>query len=63
MPIFDRSASRGIKMIDRGADGVGWMAHPEEDAQRASHAIRGDDGVWVFDPLDGLTSKTSGAAS
>jgi hypothetical protein len=53
MPVFDRSASSGIEVIDRWADGVGWMTHPNEDAQRVSHAIRGDDGVWVFDPLDG----------
>ncbi|MFB6156155.1 MAG: hypothetical protein ABEJ22_09685 [Haloferacaceae archaeon] len=53
MPIYERSASSGVEVVDRWADGVGWMAHPDEDAQRVSHAVRGDDGVWVFDPLDG----------
>jgi len=53
MPMYDRSASAGIEVIDRWGDGLGWIARPEEEARRASHAIRGDDGVWVFDPLDG----------
>lgn len=51
--MYDRSDSTGIEVIDRWADGFGWMAHPEERARRASHAIAGEDGVWVFDPLDG----------
>lgn len=41
-----------MAVIDEWADGFGWLAHPEEPARRASHAVRGDDGVWVFDPLD-----------
>lgn len=53
MPMYERSASSGIEIVDRWPDGIGWMAHPEESAQRTSHAIRGQDGVWVFDPLDG----------
>lgn len=53
MPMYERSPSTGIEVIDKWDDGFGWLAHPDEDAQRASHAIRGDDGVWVFDPLDG----------
>lgn len=53
MPMYDRSDSTGIEVIDRWDNGVGWLAHPDEDAQRASHAIVGDDGVWIFDPLDG----------
>jgi len=39
--------------IDRFDGGVGWIAHPEEDMQRASHALVGDDDeVWLFDPVD-----------
>jgi hypothetical protein len=38
--------------IDRFDDGVGWIAHPEETMQRASHALAGEDGVWVIDPVD-----------
>lgn len=51
--MYERTASDGIDVVDRWQDGVGWMAHPGEDAERASHAIAGRDGVWVFDPLDG----------
>lgn len=53
MTMYDRSASTEIEVIDRWDGGVGWLAHPEEASRRASHAIQGDDGVWVFDPLDG----------
>ncbi|WP_255149046.1 hypothetical protein [Halorarius halobius] len=53
MPMYERSASTEIEVIDRWDGGFGWLAHPEERATRASHAIRGEDGVWVFDPLDG----------
>lgn len=28
------------------------MAHPNEDGERASHALKGNDGVWVIDPVD-----------
>lgn len=32
--------------------GVSWIAHPEEDAKRASHALETAAGVWVVDPVD-----------
>ncbi len=38
--------------IDRWDGGVGWIAHPDEQMQRASHALAGDDGVWLVDPVD-----------
>ncbi|ELY95630.1 hypothetical protein [Natrialba taiwanensis] len=44
---------------DRFDGGVGWIAHPDERMQRASHALAVDgdrtpsgDDVWVFDPVD-----------
>lgn len=41
------------RTIDRWDGGVGWFAYPDEQMQRASHALVGDDGgVWVFDPVD-----------
>lgn len=40
-------------VIDRWDGGVGWIAHPEETLQRASHALAVDDEVWVLDPVDG----------
>lgn len=38
--------------IDRHEHGVGWIAHPEETMQRASHAVEVDGDVWVIDPVD-----------
>lgn len=38
--------------IDRFEDGVGWLAHPDERMQRASHALVDDGDVWVVDPVD-----------
>lgn len=52
MPIYNRSRATAAKAIDRWRDGVGWLAHPEEQGMRASHAISTDDGVWVVDPVD-----------
>lgn len=38
--------------IDRWDGGGGWIAHPEERMQRASHALATDEGVYVVDPVD-----------
>lgn len=38
--------------IDRWDGGVGWLAHPDESLQRASHALAVDGEVWVVDPVD-----------
>jgi hypothetical protein len=38
--------------IDRWAHGVGWIAHPGEAMQRASHALEVDGEVWIVDPVD-----------
>lgn len=39
-------------IIDRFDDGVGWIAHPGETLQRASHAVNFGDGVWIIEPVD-----------
>ncbi|WP_136687940.1 hypothetical protein [Halorhabdus amylolytica] len=52
MPIYDRGAATDPAIIDRFDGGVGWIAHPDEAGRRASHAIRGEEGVWLFDPLE-----------
>ncbi|MFC6837270.1 hypothetical protein [Halomarina ordinaria] len=52
MTVYDRTEAADYRIVDWWDDGVGWLAHPEEDGRRTSHAVRGDDGVWVFDPLD-----------
>lgn len=51
-PAYDRTASEGYRACDRWADGVGWRAHPRETGARTSHAVRADEGIWLFDPLD-----------
>ncbi|AFZ71341.1 hypothetical protein [Natronobacterium gregoryi] len=38
--------------IDRFDGGVGWIAHPDERMQRASHALDIDGDIWVIDPID-----------
>jgi hypothetical protein len=38
--------------VDRWDGGVGWIAHPEEEMQRASHALAVEGGVWLVDPVD-----------
>jgi hypothetical protein len=52
VPTYDRSSSDDLRVVDRWPDGVGWLAHPDENGRRTSHAVRTEDGVWVFDPLD-----------
>lgn len=43
--------------------GFSWIARPDEDARRASHALRTDAGVWVVDPVDveGLDARLDDA--
>lgn len=51
--LYRRDASDDFRTIDRWESGVGWLAHPQEEGMRTSHAIVGEDGgVWVIDPLD-----------
>ncbi len=53
MPMKATGRAADYREIDRFDDGVGWIAHPEEAMQRASHALVTDDGdVWVVDPVD-----------
>jgi len=53
MPIKAHDAPTDVSTIDRHADGLGWIAHPGETMQRASHAIATEVGVLVVDPVDG----------
>lgn len=50
--MYERGPSERTLVVDEWEDGFGWIAHPDEDARRVSHAVAGDDGVWVFDPID-----------
>ncbi len=38
--------------VDRWEHGVGWIAHPEETMERASHVLETKVGSWVIDPVD-----------
>lgn len=38
--------------IDGSDGGIGWIAHPEETMERASHALVDDGEVWLVDPAD-----------
>ena len=40
------------RVIDRFDDGIGWIAHPDETMQRASHALSTPTGLWLVDPVD-----------
>jgi hypothetical protein len=53
MPFKTTAPATDVQVIDRFDDGVGWIAHPEETMQRASHAIATDAGALVIDPVDG----------
>lgn len=46
------SGQSDLREIDRWDGGVGWIAYPDEQMQRASHAFVADGGVWVVDPVD-----------
>ena len=51
--MYDRGRAADCTVVDRFDGGVGWLAHPHEEARRASHAFVDADGdVWVVDPLD-----------
>jgi hypothetical protein len=52
MPLKQTGASSDWEEVDRFDGGVGWLAYPNEDMQRASHAIVEDGDVWVLDPVD-----------
>jgi hypothetical protein len=52
MGIKETTPATDFEEIDRWEGGVGWLAHPEEKMQRASHALAVGDDVWVVDPVD-----------
>jgi hypothetical protein len=52
MPAKATDAPTDPDVVDEWDGGVGWIAHPEETMQRASHALATDEGVWLVDPLD-----------
>lgn len=41
-----------LEVVDEHDAGAGWIAHPTEAMQRASHALAHDGDVYLVDPLD-----------
>ncbi len=52
MAIKQSGPADGWLEIDRWGGGVGWIAHPDETMQRASHLLAVDGDIWVIDPVD-----------
>ena len=48
----DLGADATAPAVTEWDGGVSWIAHPEEDAKRASHALETAAGVWIVDPVD-----------
>lgn len=38
--------------VNEWSGGLSWIAYPDEQAQRASHALVTAAGVWIVDPVD-----------
>jgi len=52
MPMKASGRATDYAEIDRFDGGAGWIAHPAEAMQRASHVLETEGGVWVVDPVD-----------
>jgi hypothetical protein len=44
--------SPDLRVVGRFEDGLTWQAYPDEEMQRASHALAVDGKAWVVDPVD-----------
>lgn len=52
MPLKFDGPGDEVTILRRWDHGLTWMAHPDEQMRRASHALVVDDEVWLVDPLD-----------
>lgn len=52
MPLKYDTAGEDMSVVHRWDHGLTWMAHPDEQMRRASHALVADDEVWLVDPVD-----------
>lgn len=52
MPLKNDDPGEQVNVVERWEDGLTWMAHPDAQMQRASHAPTVEGDVWLFDPLD-----------
>ncbi|MFC7203524.1 hypothetical protein ACFQJC_08365 [Haloferax namakaokahaiae] len=51
MSVCRRDGPRELAVTAEWDGGFSWLAHPNDDGRRVSHAIRADDGIWLVDPL------------
>jgi hypothetical protein len=56
MPAKGSGPATAWQEIDDWERGTGWIAYPDEDMQRASHVLDGEDGLYLVDPVsfDGI---------
>lgn len=52
MPLKYNRPGDEVTVVRRWDNGLTWMAHPDEQMQRASQALVVDGDVWLVDPLD-----------
>jgi hypothetical protein len=52
MPMKQSGDAVDYEVVREDDDGFGWIAYPDEEMQRASHAVRTPEGVYVIDPVD-----------
>jgi hypothetical protein len=52
MPMKQGGEARDARRTLEFDGGFSWIAFPEEEMQRASHALVSGDGVWLIDPVD-----------
>jgi hypothetical protein len=52
MTVYDHGPPEAAEQVLAWEGGRSWIAHPDEQGRRASHAIETDRGVWLVDPLD-----------
>lgn len=51
MPMKRSGPATAWQEIDEWEGGTGWIAYPDEDMQRASHVLDGEDGLYLIDPV------------
>lgn len=58
----DSQERPSLQEVTEWPGGLSWIAHPDEQAQRASHALVTEAGVWVVEPVDadGLDERVAG---
>jgi len=52
MPDDEPDERLTLREVTEWDGGISWIAYPDERAQRASHALRTEAGVWIVDPVD-----------